>query len=209
MNNERRPLASLVAPGHTAVLVVDVQPLFTRRPLVPPLDDVLPRLRQFLDAARTFGVTRVFIRHVITEASWTEVWQEQHAGRGVKEAIAPDSPLTVFAPGFEPGADDLIVVKQRYSGFVGTKLAARLRERGMRTVILVGLTTDVCVSSTARDAFHHEFHTVTLADCTAERTLGLHQAGLAALAGAFGRACTSTDVVTAWQAQVAPAEVRV
>ena len=46
----------------------------------------------------------------------------------------------------------MIVVKQRYSGFVGTELAALLRERGIRTVVLVGLTTDVCVSSAARDA---------------------------------------------------------
>jgi ureidoacrylate peracid hydrolase len=209
MENQRTSLASLVAPGHSAVLVVDVQPLFTARPLFPPLDEVLPRLRRFLDAARTAGVLRVFIRQVIPEGRWTEVWQEQHAGRGLKEAIAPDSPLSVFAPGFEPKADDISVVKDRYSGFVGTKLAALLRERGIRAVVLVGLTTDVCVSSTARDAFHHEFHTVTLADCTAERTLARHEAGLASLAGAFGRVCTAEEVLTAWQGHAARAEARV
>lgn len=80
MNSDRAPLASLVAPQKTAVLVVDVQPMFTAMPLSPPLDEVLPRLRRFLDASRAAGVRRVFIRHVIPEERWTEVWQEQFSG---------------------------------------------------------------------------------------------------------------------------------
>lgn len=72
-------------------------------------------------------------------------------------------------------------------------------------MVLVGLTTDICVGSTARDAFHHEFHTVTLADCTAEQTLARHEAALASLAAGFGRVCTSDEVLSAWQAQTAPA----
>ena len=43
MDTAHTSLASLVAPQHTAVLVVDVQPLFTAMPLVPALDEVLPR----------------------------------------------------------------------------------------------------------------------------------------------------------------------
>jgi ureidoacrylate peracid hydrolase len=203
METERTPLASLVAPDQTAVLMIDVQPFFTQRPLVPSLDEVLPRLRQFLDATRSAGVLRVFIRHVIPEDLWTSVWQDQWAGIDVKAALAPDSPLSAFAPGFEPEADDTIVLKPRYSGFVGTELAALLRQRGVRTVVLAGLTTDVCVSSTARDAFHNEFHTVTLSDCTAAGTLARHEEGLSTLASCFGRVATSDAIVAAWQAQPA------
>jgi ureidoacrylate peracid hydrolase len=76
-------------------------------------------------------------------------------------------------------------------------------------VVLVGLTTDICVSSTARDAFHNEFHTVTLADCTAEQTLARHESGLASLAACFGRVCTSDDILAVWQAQPALAEAQV
>ena len=208
MDNERTSLASLVAPQHTAVLIVDVQPLFTGMPWFPPLTEVLPRLRRFIDAAPAAGVPRVFIRHVIPEDRWTEVWQAQHPDR-VRTALAPDSPLSIFDPGFEPAGDDLVVVKQRYSGFVGTELAELLHERGILTVILVGLTTDICVSSTARDAFHREFHTVTLADCTAASTLARHEAGLASLAACFGRVCTSDQILAAWQAQIARAAAQV
>lgn len=202
MDTERATLASLVAPQHTAVLVVDVQPLFTGKELAPAVDEVLPRLQRFLAAARATGVPRVFIRMIMHEERWTAVWQDQYLGR-LKPALAPSSPLSAFAPGFEPEPGDLVVVKDRYSGFVGTALAALLRDRGIRTVVLVGLTTDVCVGSTARDAFHHEFHTVTLADCTAEQTLAQHEAGLATLAANFGRVCTSEDILAAWQAQPA------
>ena len=215
MDTERLALAALVAPQHTAVLVVDVQPLFTTLPLSPPVAEVLPRLRRFLDATNTAGVRRVFIRHVIPDERWTAVWQQQWADRTrpgggtLRAALAPGSPLNAFAPGFEPEPGDLVVIKQRYSGFVGTELAELLRERGIRTVVLVGLTTDICVSSIARDAFHHEFHTVTLADCTAERTLARHEAGLASLAACFGRVCTSEDILAAWQVQPATTEAHV
>jgi len=47
------------------------------------------------------------------------------------------------------------VVKERYSGFVGTDLATELRARGVRTVVLVGLTTDMCVGSTCAGRFVH------------------------------------------------------
>ena len=202
LDGDRAPLASLVAPQHTAVLVVDVQPMFTAMPLSPPLDEVLPRLRRFLDASRAACVPRVFIRHVIPEERWTDVWQDQHTDH-VKADLAPDSQVSGFDSRFAPEVDDLVVVKQRYSAFVGTELADLLRQIGVRTVILVGLTTDICVSSTARDAFHHEFHTVTLADCTAEQTLARHEAGLASLAACFGRVCTSKEVLAAWQSQPA------
>src|SRR4051794_9472030 len=156
MDTERAALAAHVDPRHTAVLVVDLQPVFTESPLVPALDEVLPRLRRFLDAARDVGVPRVFIRMVVPEGRWTAVWQQQYLGR-LRADLAPGSPVAAFAPGFEPEPGDLVVLKERYSGFVGTDLAAQLRARGIRTVVLAGLTTDICVSSTARDAFHHEF----------------------------------------------------
>jgi ureidoacrylate peracid hydrolase len=192
------PLAALVDPQHTAILVVDMQVLFTSKPLQPALDEVLPRCARFLEAARQIRVPCVFIRHVIAEDQWTEPWQQQHSPR-LKAALAPASPVGGFHAAFVPEPDDLHVIKPRYSGFIGTDLETLLRERAVRTVIVAGLTTDVCVSSTARDAFQRDFHTVTLSDCTAEQTLARHEAGLASLAACFGRVCTSEQVLAAWQ----------
>ncbi|HEY6568518.1 MAG TPA: hypothetical protein VI341_13465, partial [Actinomycetota bacterium] len=75
----KRPLAALVDPSHTAVLVVDVQPLFTEDP-DPPTEQALLALGQFLDAARAAHVLRVFIRFVraeVPDERWRTLWEEQ------------------------------------------------------------------------------------------------------------------------------------
>jgi ureidoacrylate peracid hydrolase len=201
-------LAALVDPRHAAVLAVDVQPLFTAGDIQPPADQVLPALRRFLDAAREGHVLRVFIRFMRAEAPderWLALWQEQH-GADLVDLAAPDSPAAVFSPGFQPEAGDLVVTKDRYSAFQGTGLADQLRSRAIETVIVAGLTTAICVSSTARDAFQLDFHTITLSDCCAESSLNFptsriraqHEAALATLGSAFGRVCTSDEVLAAW-----------
>jgi len=202
MDTERASLVSFTIPQDTAVLVVDVQPMFTNKTLIPPVDEVLPRLRRFLDGARTAGVLRVFIRTVISEARWTEPWRQQFSP-AVQADNAPGSPLNAYHADFEPEPGDLTLVKDRYSAFMSTELETLLRERGIRTVIVMGLITDVCVSSTARDAFQLDFLAVTLSDCTATSTLARHKASLATIAGSFGRVCTSEEVLAAWQAQPA------
>ena len=66
----------------------------------------------------------------------------------------------------EPG--DVIVSKQRFSGFHGTDLDTVLRTLGVRTLIFTGCTTSVCVESTLRDAFFRDYQPLLLSDCTAE-----------------------------------------
>ena len=67
-----------------------------------------------------------------------------------------------------PQKDDLVVYKTRYSGFYNTDLDAILKRRGMRTLIMMGSTTSVCVESTLRDAMFRDYSPVLLADCTSE-----------------------------------------
>ena len=184
-----------------------MEPLFTNMTLAPPVDEVLPRLRGFLDAARAAGVLRIFVRSVIPEARWTEPWRQQFSP-AMQAANAPGSPLNAFHPDFEPQPGDLTLVKDRFSAFMATELDTLLQERGIRTVIVAGLVTDVCVSSTARDAFQGDFLTVTLSDCTAAGTLARHEASLATIAAVFGRVCPADEVLTAWQAHAVPVETR-
>jgi nicotinamidase-related amidase len=202
----KSPLTTLVDPRRTAVLVVDVQPLFIGETLQPPADQVLSALRRFLAAAREASVLRVFIRFMSAEnpdEQWKAVMLEQFSAEFL-ELTAPSSPEVVYAPGFEPEAGDLEVTKDRYSAFHGTELADQLRSRGVETVIVAGLTTAVCVGSTARDAFQHDFHTITLSDCCAEYH-SEHEAALETLGRVFGRVCSSDDVVAAWQTWRTPA----
>ena len=207
MQEQREALSSLVDPGHSALLVVDVQRWFTRErpePMFPPVEDVLRRLRGFIDAARAAGVLVIRIQNVIPDEIYSEVWRRQFPGTwGSSSPLAPDAWGTALCPGFETLPGDLLVTKPRYSAFFGTPLETILRSRGIRTVLVGGLTTDVCVSSTSRDAFQREFHVVTLSDCTAEVTQARHESGLATLAANFGLVRSSAEVLDAWPTSAA------
>jgi len=199
MQDVHAELGALVDPQHTAVLVVDVQNLFVGFPLHPPVEEVLPRLHRFIHAARTAGALIVRIENVIPDEMYSEVWQRQH-GRPTT-FLAPGSEAAAFAPGFEPEPGDVVITKPRYSAFIGTPLETVLRSRGITAVVVAGLTTDVCVSSTARDAFQRDFYTITLSDCAAEQTQARHESGLATLASVFGSVCDSSDVMAVWNTQ--------
>ncbi len=199
MQDVQAELGALVDPRHTAVLVIDMQNLFVGFPLHPPIEEVLPRLHRFIYAARSAGALIVRIENVIPDEMFSAVWQRQHGTPTT--FLAPGSEAAAFAPGFEPELGDVVITKPRYSAFIGTPLETVLRSKGIRTVIVGGLTTDVCVSSTARDAFQRDFDTITLADCAAEKTLARHESGLATLASVFGMVCDSSEVLEVWNAQ--------
>jgi ureidoacrylate peracid hydrolase len=197
-------LAKLASPKSTAVIVVDVQKFFTARPKWPNLDDVLPRMQHFVQEAKHAGVLVVRTQNVVPEDHQSETWVLQLPSM-VVQGLAPGSEPTEFHPGFEPASDELHFTKPRYSAFVMTDLEAQLRARDIRTVIVLGLTTDVCVGSTARDAFQRDFRTITLGDCTAERTQARHENGLETLAANFGAVTTSVEILAAWSPQMAEA----
>jgi ureidoacrylate peracid hydrolase len=70
----------------------------------------------------------------------------------------------------KPQPGDIVLHKTRYSGFFNSQLDSVLRSRGIRTIVFVGIATNVCVESTLRDGFMLEYFGVVLEDAT-------HQAG--------------------------------
>ena len=187
-------------PATTAVVVVDVQRLFTNMvgaPIEPPLNDVLPRIGSFVELSRKAGATIVLVRTIIApdaHSRSTRQWPEF-----MRAGLAPEAPGSTFDPCLNPQAGDIEVVKQRYSAFIGTRLDDILRERGIISIVVLGLTTNVCVQSTARDAWQRDYETITLADCCAEIGPGSHDASLAWTARNFGAVCTSDEVTMNWR----------
>ena len=178
--NSHDELSNLLDCRHTAVLVVDVQKRFTQRrraPMFPALKQVLPRLQWFIKQAHDAGVLVVRIRAIQFDDT-----------NGALD----------FHPGFEPRPGDLLVMKRQYSAFFGTTLESILRDRHIGTVVLAGLKTNVCVGSTARDAFQRGFNVITLGDCTAANSQIGHEGEIHTLAEYFGMVCSSSDVAHCW-----------
>ena len=186
-------------PATTAAVVVDVQRLFTEMvgaPVEPPLHQVLPRIGRFVDESRKVGATVVLVRTIIAvdaHSRSTLQWPEF-----MRAGLAPGSSGTAFDPCLDLQSTDIEIVKQRYSAFFGTRLDETLRARGIVSVIVLGLTTNVCVQSTARDAWQRDYQTVTLADCCAEVGEGSHDAALAWTSRNFGIVCPSDEVSQRW-----------
>lgn len=125
-------------------------------------------------------------------------WPQQ-----TRDNLSPGSDGVSFDGCIERAEGDIEIVKPRYSAFIGTDLDALLKARGIETVVTFGITTDVCVASTARDAWQHDFDTVTLSDCCTAIAGGSHETALGTLGRHFGYVCTSEEVLTAWQPELA------
>jgi nicotinamidase-related amidase len=128
--------------------------------------------------------------------------------------LRPGQPGNALKPGFEPLAGEPLLIKTVNSAFIGTDLEARLHEAGVRQVVLFGIATDMCVSTTARMAANLGFDLVVVGDAChtwAQRAPDgtlfdadtMHRVHLATLATEFGRVVDTADVLQALMARAA------
>lgn len=202
MSSPRFSLDQQIRGGHAALVLVDVQRCFTEAGDAAASEGILNRLRVLLSAARQRSLTVVFTRVVQTNETDSDVWRalyERHPQ--YRDVCREGSPRADWHPDFRPLADEVAIVKHGYSAFVGTDLEMELRSRGITTLLLTGFTTDVCVASTARDAFERGFHPVLVADCTATTSEVLHQAHVETHDN-FGPVTTAAEVVAALDARM-------
>jgi nicotinamidase-related amidase len=95
----------------------------------------------------------------------------------------------------EPG--EPVVDKLGYGSFHGTDLDARLRALGVRSLVVTGTVTQICVEETAREAFHHGYATTVVADAVSSFAPDLHAATLRNLAMKFGWVSDTDEVLAA------------
>jgi nicotinamidase-related amidase len=129
----------------------------------------------------------------------------QHGSRSDKGAFYPGTPGHAFKPEAQPLPGEIVIPKDVNSAFIGTDLEARLRASNIDTVVLCGLTTDHCVSTTARMAGNLGFHTFLVEDaCATHERTGpdgtwfsaeqMHATAVASLHGEFASVITTADL---------------
>jgi nicotinamidase-related amidase len=210
-----RPLlASEVDPAERvaspALLVVDMQNDFVREgaPLeVPDARETIPAIRRLLAAFRGRGLPVVYTRflseeqdnllwrwspqcHPDVRACWAGDLHRYGDVEGLRDAAAVVDEL---AP--EPG--DVVVDKLGYGSFHGTDLDERLRALGVRSLVVTGTVTQICVEETAREAFHHGYRTTIVSDAVSSFAPHLHAATLENFGMKFGWVA-DTNTVLAW-----------
>ncbi len=219
-----QPLGSLaekIAPAHTALLVIDMQNDFCASGGLVSKDgrdisaaqELGQRLPPFITAARGAGVLIVFIRCLYSSERnfyLSDAWLEQAArtrkgGYTRIPVCAEGSWEGDYFGDVRPEPGDIVVTKHRYDAFHNTDLDLILRTNGIRTVILTGVVTNVCVETTARAAFVRDYYVVVAEDGTAAYVRDDHVATLRNIDRFFGEVATLRELTALWPS-AAPAD---
>jgi ureidoacrylate peracid hydrolase len=196
-----------VDPATTRFLVIDVQNDFCaeggwfdkHRNDLTLIHEAVDRLVPFLDVARAADVPPIFIRAIYDEIYLSPPMLERHArsGLGIDHCQSGTWGADFFR--VEPRPEELVITKHRYSAFQDTELNALLRAQRVENLIVAGTTSNVCVESTARDAYMLDYHVVFLSDGSATYEAAAHEATLANIRRAFGIVASISEITDAWR----------
>lgn len=134
----------------TALIPIDVQRGFDFPPWGPRNNPAMEANgRRLLAAWRARGLPLIHVRHDSIHAD---------------SVLHPSHPGNAFRDGFEPLPGETVIGKSVNAAFIGTDLDLRLRRAGIDTVVVFGISTDMCVSTTARVASNLGYRTIVIGD---------------------------------------------
>lgn len=216
------PFDGRLSPDNTALVVIDMQIDFcgpggyvdrmgydlslTRRAIGP--------IRRLLETVRSldgFTVihTREGHREDLSDLPANKRWRSRQIGAEIGSDGPAGKILVRGQPGWQiieelsPLPGEIVIDKPGKGSFYATDLELILRTRGIRNLILTGITTDVCVHTTMREANDRGYECLILEDCTGATDHGNHLAALNMVkmqGGVFGSVSNSQAVIQALQA---------
>ena len=197
-----------LAPGKTALVVVDMQRAFLdpgEAMEVPPARDIVPQIQALLDLFRGKRLPVVFTEFTYSEAVPVLVGllHPEHRraapgaprgfGRPSSSCLAGEANVHVV-PDLAPQPGELVVTKHYYDGFNGTALDAALRSRGVTHLVLTGTMTDICVLATVIGGMNREYRMTVVEDGTATLWPEIQRATLDIIRRAYARVLTAKQI---------------
>lgn len=161
-----------IDPKTTALLVMDYQPGILG--MLPDSESLLARAGEAIRIARARGAHIGYVRVAFDDGDYDAVPpHSQFAAIG--KSFHSDSPATAVHGDIAPHPGDIVVRKTRVGAFSTTDLDRQLKEHGIVTLLLAGITTSGVVLSTVREAADRDYQVFVLADASADREPAVHQ----------------------------------
>ena len=183
-------------PRHTAIIVIDLQKGIVTTPGDPhPTSTVVANAARLLTAARAAGAQPVLVH----------VGRSPDGGDGLQPIS--DEPMRMagtlppdwseLLPDLDCQPSDIVILKRQWGAFYGTDLDLQLRRRGLTTIVLCGISTEIGVESTARDAYERGYHLIFVENAMTARSTAGHQNSITRIFPRIGRVRSTDQIVAA------------
>lgn len=193
--------------AHTALLVIDMQNDFCAEDgyietvvgmNVAACRAIVAPIMALVADARSAGVPVIWVRAIYDNHRLPPGMLAKLSQRGA-DVCATGSRGAEFYQ-VQPAPGEMVFEKHSYSAFAATDLEARLRAKGIRSVAIAGVQTNVCVETTLRDAVCVGFYAALVSDCVAAPNPALHDATVRNIQFLFGDVLDRAALASIWRA---------
>lgn len=180
----------------TALVLIDLQEGILAYPVSPhPASAIVERAAKLVNGFRTAGGVVVFTR-VVYSPTFADALQQPVDRPLPGSSSLPDN-WAAFPPALQISANDVVIDKRNWGAFYGTDLDLQLRRRGIKTIVLGGIATNMGVESTARDAWERNYHLIFAEEAISSMSEDMHNFALSTIFPLIGRVRKVQEVVEA------------
>lgn len=193
-------------PAKTALIVIDMQNAFMKPEVafavIKTAPEIVPNINRLAAATRSAGATVVWIQMTYSDTEtvdWSAFYQltTPEIGDRRREALTRGSEGHHIWAGLDVLDGEPVIEKTKFSALVqgSSDLDAFLRDRGIDTLIITGVITDVCCEATSRDGMMLNYRVILVSDANAADTDADHNNALCAVYTTFGDVMPTDMVV--------------